>query len=193
MPIVLRRRTGRLITWSAIGLVVLCIAPLAVQYTNPRWYSWYLVEQISPQGRLVRRGPPAIWSRARHFSLEFGAQQVQGVGACNYFFGDYQLDTQRGSLTIAALGSTLMACGNGAPDTFPMAEDTYLDLLASAYRYEMHWRELRIYCKQQTVLVFRPNNVPAWLARFCDRRCPRWLRAAGLAALATTRQAHLST
>lgn len=75
-------------------------------------------------------------------TLEFPeAGRVAGNGSCNRFFGTATIEGQ--SLTLGALGSTMMAC----PEAVGNQERQYLEALQAAERFEIKEPVLLVYTK----------------------------------------------
>jgi len=68
----------------------------------------------------------------RHPTLEFEAGQVTGNTGCNHYGGSYQIDGD--SIRFENLFSTEMACLD--PEGIMQQEQTYLELLSAADRFE---------------------------------------------------------
>jgi heat shock protein HslJ len=105
------------------------------QSPSPIIGSWRLTNMTMPGSPM-----PMLPAAETPLTAEFEGDRVAGSGGCNRFFGGFQAQGQR--LTISQLGSTNMAC---EPAAVMSQEANYLQALQGAQRYEVTPQGLTIY------------------------------------------------
>lgn len=80
--------------------------------------------------------------------------RLVGSGGANRFFGGYEVDPATGSLTIGALGSTLMFLDDPAGNM--EQERLYLNTLSSVQSYRLQNGQLVLQREGKTILRFTP-------------------------------------
>ncbi|MEG1484553.1 MAG: copper resistance protein NlpE N-terminal domain-containing protein [Bacteroidales bacterium] len=92
------------------------------------------------------------------FTLEFLKKEgrIAGVGACNRFFGNYEL-AKKGEIDIKMGGATMMACPN------LNLEAPYFKMLDEADKYKIEKEKLLLYIGDKVTAVFTQYTKPAAL------------------------------
>ncbi len=96
------------------------------------------------QGRPLK---PVEQEREVHMVLASEGSRAHGFAGCNRFFGGFQSD--RNTLRFSPLGSTRMACPSGMDQ-----EQTFLNALERAGRYEIHGQVLELYAGELLLARF---------------------------------------
>lgn len=92
------------------------------------------------------------FNNADTFWFALDGEGIIGVGACNNFFGGYQLDAN-GGFEVGAMGMTRMAC----PDM--ELEDEFVRLLDEADGYEIQGDILTLKRGDEPVAKFKGESV----------------------------------
>ena len=80
--------------------------------------------------------------------------RVAGVGACNRFFGPYEILNNNGGLTIGPVASTLMACPG------ENIEAEYFRMLEEARLYQIDGINLYMFVNDKVKAVFVATDKP---------------------------------
>jgi len=87
-------------------------------------------------------------------TLRFEAGQVSGLGGCNQYGGEYQINGD--TLSIDKLYATEMACMS--PEGIMGQEQDFLQYLGNAQRFELSEGQLQIYGSGGGALTFVPSR-----------------------------------
>ena len=93
-----------------------------------------------------------VFADADTFWFSLDGESIVGVGACNRFFGGYQL-TQCGSFEVGAMGMTRMAC----PDM--ELEDVFVRVMDEADCYEIKGNVLTLKKGTEVLARFSGESV----------------------------------
>ena len=125
------------LTWIAIMLVACSgIGGDPLNGTTPRLYSIGSHAPI-PDGKTT---------------IRFDAGQVSGLGGCNQYGGEYQINGN--TITVDKLYMTEMACIS--PEGIMGQEQDFLQILGNAQRFELTDSQLQIYGSDGEALTFVP-------------------------------------
>ncbi len=113
--------------------------------TTPVGIDWMLV---TLRGHPVAAG---IGLKSLSFRLEVGSHRVSGTTGCNRLMGRYELLND--SLTLSTLGTSRMACKEGAD-----RERAYLDALKDVTGWSIKGTRLKLYSKKEVVAEFEEKD-----------------------------------
>ena len=99
----------------------------------------------------IRKSKPIPGS---HISASFEDGQISGTSGCNTYFGAYEVDG--GRITISTLGMTEMACME--PEGVMEQEIMILEYLSAAQTFQLQEDQLMIFRPDGEALTFIPEG-----------------------------------
>lgn len=92
--------------------------------------------------------------RDAHLTFDVNAKKFSGNGGCNQVNGNYTID--KNEIRFTEVLSTKMSCNDIE------FENAFLSTLGTVDHYEINGSDLLLKKKKETVLVFRPKQVPGY-------------------------------
>ena len=132
--------------WQVIVIVLAVTMLTACGGTTPLEDKEWILESHNDNGN-VREVLNGSEITATFDSAE---KVVSGTAGCNHYFGDYEVDGNR--LSLSSVGSTEMACME--PQGVMEQEQRYLNTLLAAESYQISGEQLQITAGND-VLTFR--------------------------------------